>query len=197
MRPALVSASVALSLALVGCGENRSEETGTNSTAISTASQSTAARDPCAFVTKEEVSAATGETIVQAQSDADRCSYQTDDPMAASVEVELKLSGGAEEMEIARRAAGVLADMGEGMKDAGGAEHDLGNALTSGGTAPPLGDAAFFGVNEQLHVLNGDVYIAVTPPTMRSRTAGGNPMLNAEDKRKMAIAVAERVLSRL
>ena len=45
--------------------------------------------------------------------------------------------------------------------------------------------------------VNGDVYFSVTPPTMRSRMSGGNPMLSADDKRKMATAVAERVLSKL
>lgn len=196
MRTALAAASAALSLALVGCGGNKPEDVVANGSAESAAAQPAEARDPCGFATKEEVSAATGETIVQAQSNGERCTYQTDDAMAASVEVELKLTGGAEEMEIARRAAGVLGNIGEGMKEGSGAEGDVGNALTSGGSAQ-LGDVAFFGPNEQLHVLKGDAYFAVTPPAMRSRMSGGNPMLNAEDKRKMASAVAERVLSRL
>jgi hypothetical protein len=196
-RRAYVAASAALALAIVGCGENPSEPTETDVSATPAASGSIEARDPCAFATKEEVSAATGETIVQTQSDGERCTYQTEDAMAASVELELKLTGGAEEMRVARSAAGVLADMGEQMKGAGGAKGELGSTLTSGGAAPRLGDSAFFGPNEQLHVLDGDVYVAVTPPTMRSRMTGGNPMLKAEDKRKMAIAIAERVLSRL
>ena len=195
MRPAVVT-SIVLLLALAGCGSDRPEEAVTNGAAEASAAPAEEAGDPCRFATKEEVSAATGETILQAQSDGDRCTYQTDDAMAASVEVELKLSGGKEEMDVARRAARVLSDMGEGMKDAGGAEGDVGNALTSGGAAQ-LGDSSFFGPNEQLHILKGDAYVAVTPPTMRSRMSGGNPMLSSEDKRKMASAVAERVLSRL
>lgn len=196
MRPAVVT-SIVLLLALAGCGSDKPEEAINNGAPEASADALAAeSGDPCRFATKEEVSAATGETIVQAQPDGDRCTYQTDDAMAASVEVELKLSGGKEEMDVARQAAGVLSDMGEGMKDAGGAEGDAGNALTSGAPAK-LGDAAFFGPNEQLHVLKGDTYVAVTPPTMRSRMSAGNPMLNAEEKRKMASAVAERVLSRL
>ena len=193
MKTVSVAASAAMLISVAGCGSSTPEEAAGNEAAVAAPA---AATDPCAFATKEEVSAATGETIIQAQADGDRCTYQTDDAMAASVEVELKPNGGAEEMEIARRATGVLADMGNEMKSAGGAEGDVGNAIASGGAAK-LGDASFFGPNEQLHVLKGDVYFSVTPPTMRSRMSGGNPMLSADDKRKMATAVAERVLSKL
>ena len=196
MKLVLKGAALILPLALAACGDGKSDDAGANGAATSATAQPGAAGDPCGLVTKEDVSAATGETIVEAKSDGDRCTYQTDDAMAASVEVEIKRSGGAEEMDIARRAAGALADIGEGMKDRSGAEADVGNALTSGGAAK-LGDSAFFGPNEQLHVLKGDAYVAVTPPTMRSRMSGGNPMLSADDKRKMAMAVAEKVLAKL
>ena len=65
------------------------------------------------------------------------------------------------------------------------------------GNAPGLGDEAFFGANQQLHVLKGDSYLAVSPPTMRSRMSGGNPLLPTEKKREIATAIAQKIASKL
>jgi hypothetical protein len=100
-------------------------------------------------------------------------------------------------MEIARSAVGALGKMGADMKDAGGAEADVGQAISETGAAPGIGDEAFFGPNQQLHVRKSDVYFAVTPPAMRSRMSGGSPLLSAEAKREMASAIAKRVLTKL
>lgn len=187
-------------LAVQGCGSGGADGdasqqagAGTNSAAPSAA----AAADPCALVTKEEVQAATGESILEAKAEGDGCTYETDDAMASSVRIEIKRTNGAKEMQTAREAAGVLDRMGAEMADEKGAEGDAGAAMKSGGEAGGIGDQAFFGSNEELHVLKKDVYFTVSPPTMRSRMSGGNPMLSAEQKWEMARAIAEKVAGRL
>ena len=46
-------------------------------------------------------------------------------------------------------------------------------------------------------MLKGDVYFAVSPPQMRSRMSGGNPLLPAEKKREMAAAIAQKIAGKL
>ena len=94
-------------------------------------------------------------------------------------------------------AAGALGRIGGKMAEGKGAEAQAGEAIAEGGAAPGLGDQAFFGANQQLHVLKGDSYLAVSPPTMRSRMGGGNPLLSGDQKRAMARAIADKALSRL
>jgi hypothetical protein len=91
----------------------------------------------------------------------------------------------------------MLGEAGERMKDSAGAAGDAGESISDTSAAPGLGDEAFFGPNQQLHVLIGDFYFAVSPPTMKSRMSGGNPLLSEETKRKMATAIAHRVFSKL
>lgn len=185
-----------LTLGVHGCG---SEQRGDNAApeASDNGGGPAATRDPCALVTREEVAAAIGEAIVQARSDGEGCSYETEDAMASSVKVEVARTGGAQEMQAARDAAGVLGRIGGKMAEGKGAEAQAGEAMAEGGAAPGLGDQAFFGANQQLHVLKGDSYLAVSPPTMRSRMSGGNPLLSADRKRAMARAIAEKALARL
>jgi len=183
-----------LALAAQGCG---SEPGGDNAAALEASDNASAEADPCALVTREEVTAAIGETVVKAQSDGEGCSYETEDAMASSVKVEATRTGGAREMQTAREAAGVLGRIGGEMAQGKGAEAQAGEAMAEGGAAPGLGDQAFFGANQQLHVLKGDSYLAVTPPTMRSRMSGGNPLLSDDQKRAMARAIAEKALARL
>lgn len=184
-----------LALAAQGCG---SEPSGDNAAALEASDDAPAAEaDACALVTREEVTAAIGETVVKAQSAGEGCSYETEDAMASSVKVEVKRTGGASEMQAAREAAGVLGRIGGKMAEGKGAEAQAGEAMAEGGAAPGIGDQAFFGANQQLHVLKGDSYLAVTPPTMRSRMSGGNPLLSDDQKRAMAQAIAEKALARL
>lgn len=184
-----------LTLAVAACNSEPNERTA----AGNDGSEATASRvaDPCSFVSPQEVGAITGEAVVEANSDGDTCTYQTEDAMASSVEVEIKQAGGADEMQTARSAAGTLEDIGAGMKGGKGAERDVGEALTGSSSAPAIGDQAFFGSNHQLHVLKGEVYFAVSPPTMKSRISGGNPLLPAQEKRQMAAAIAQKIASRL
>jgi hypothetical protein len=188
-----------LTLATQGCGSDAANDGASQNAAGETdaAAPAAAGADPCSLVTKEEVQAATGESILEAKADGDGCTYETDDAMASAVRIEIKRTGGAQEMATAREAAGVLDRMGAGMEGAKGAEGDAGAAMKSGGEAAGIGDEAFFGSNQEIHVLNKDVYFTVSPPTMRSRMSGGNPILSAEQKRAMARAIAEKAAGRL
>jgi hypothetical protein len=185
-----------LAMAAQGCGSEPESENGAVPAASADGASATSA-DPCALVTKEEVAAAIGEAVVQAKSGGKACTYETEDAMASSVTVEVTRSGGAGEMQAARDAAAVLGKIGGKMAEGTGAEAEAGEAMAEGGAAPGLGDQAFFGANQQLHVLKGDSYLAVSPPTMRSRMSGGNPLLSADQKRAMARAIAEKALARL
>ena len=190
-----------LAAAAQGCGSGSDGDNAAgleaSDRAGATASSAAAEADACALVTREEVAAAIGEAVVRAQSDGKACSYETEDAMASSVKVEVVRTGGAGEMQAAREAAGVLGRIGGKMAEGKGAEAQAGEAIAEGAAAPGLGDQAFFGANQQLHVLKGDSYLAVSPPTMRSRMSGGNPLLSDEQKRAMARAIAEKALARL
>lgn len=183
-----------LALAAQGCG---SEPAAENAAVPAASAPAAAGADPCALVTKEEVAAAIGEAVVEAKAEGGTCSYETEDAMASSVTVEVTRTGGAGEMQAARDAAGVLGRIGGKMAEGKGAEAQAGEAMAEGGAAPGLGDQAFFGANQQLHVLKGDSYLAVSPPTMRSRMSGGSPLLTGDQKKAMARAIAEKALARL
>ncbi len=180
---------------LAGCssGEAPQDTNGVEPAAETAA----AALDPCTLVTMQEVAAIIGEPVVRAVADDGVCKYETQDAMASSVEIEVKRPGGTEEMKVAKQAAGVLGNIGQGMAGSGGAAGDAGNAIAESSAAPGLGDEAFFGPNQQLHVLKGDSYIAVSPPMMRSRMASGNPMLTPEAKRQLATEIVTRALAKL
>ncbi|HYJ83545.1 MAG TPA: hypothetical protein VEW26_11980 [Allosphingosinicella sp.] len=186
--------SVALAAQGCGSGGSEAEPAFANDGGPAPAA---AASDPCALVTKEEVAAAIGEKVVAAKPDGEACGYETEDAMASSVTVEVARTGGGEAMKTARDAAGALGRIGGEMAKGEGAEAQAGEAIAEGGAVSGLGDEAFFGANQQLHVLKGDSYLAVTPPTMRSRMSGGNPLLSGEQKKAMARAIAEKALGRL
>ena len=189
---------IVCTLTLAACGgeaTNGSAPVGENVAEAGT--KPGAAADPCSFISKEEIAAVTGEAVVETKAEGDTCRYETDDAMASSVQVDIKPSGGKEEMEIARTASGTLGSIGDEMEKADGAEGDTGAILTESGAAPKIGDQAFFGANQQLHVLKGDSYFAVSPPQMRSRMSAGNPLLPAEKKREMAAAIAQKIVAKL
>jgi hypothetical protein len=186
-----------LALAVQGCGSEPGGDNAGVPAAPAGGGATAAGAEPCALVTKEEVAQAIGEAVVQAKSDGGACSYETEDAMASSVKIEVVRTGGAREMQAARDAAGALGRIGADLADGKGAEAQAGKAMAEGGAAPGLGDQAFFGANQQLHLLKGDSYLAVSPPTMRSRMSGGNPLLTGDQKRAMARAIAEKALARL
>ena len=191
------------SLALIafGCNSSSSSEATTSraetSGSTANASQATVAIDVCSLVSKEDVGAAIGEKIVQTEVKGDICIYETED-VASSVEIEVKRNDAAAEMQSARDVAKILGKLGGEMKDAKGAEGDVGEMLAKdSASVSGIGDEAFFGANEQLFVLKNNVYFTVLPPIMRPRTGSGNPMLKAEEKRAMAKSIAQKVASKL
>jgi hypothetical protein len=185
-------------LAVAGCSaDSTNENSPPEEEATASGAKSAATADPCSFVSKEEVAAVIGERIIQAEADDETCRYETDDAMASSVLVNIKQSGGAKELEVVRSATGVLGNLGDDLMNSGGAEGDTGKMLTDSSAAPKIGDQAFFGPNQQLHVLKGDTYFAVSPPQISSRMGGGNPLLPAEKKRELAAAIAQRIAAKL
>jgi hypothetical protein len=198
MRPFSTSLSLALVVALAGCGP-RAEGGGNGQAPTQTggAASASAANDPCSLVTADEVSQILDDKIVAARAGEGSCTYETEDPQAASVTVELDQTDAAGQMDVVRRAAGLLKGMGEQAAKQGAAGEDVNAMLRGSGEAPKVGDEAFFGANTQLSVRKGNSYIAIQPPIMRSRKSGGNPLLNTDDKKKIAVAVAQKAVSRL
>ena len=187
-----------MALAAAGCG---SSSESSNNEAASTASATGAAApqaDPCSLVTPDEMGEIIGDKIVAAKPSDGSCTYETQDAQASSVTIELNQTDAAGQMDIAKRTAGVLKGMGgAAAKEGGAAGQDVNAMLSDSGDTPKVGDEAFFGANNQLSVRKGSSYIAIDPPIMRSRMASGNPMLSSDDKKKMAIAIAEKAVGRL
>ena len=153
--------------------------------------------DPCSLVTKEEVGAAIGDTITATKAAEATCTYETADAQAASVVVEVDQKDAANHMQVERDTAKALGRMGGAVAGEGAAGADVNAMLSDSSEAPGIGDEALFDVNARLSVRKGNVYVAVEPPMMRSRMAGGSPLLSAADKRKMALAIAEKALARV
>jgi hypothetical protein len=193
--------AITLALVLVACGSGADD--GANSAApkanggggTAAAAQKT---DPCSLLTAEEVGEALGDKIVATTPSEGSCKYDTEDAQAASVTLELNQTDAAGQMEIARKTAGVLKGMGEqAAKEGGAAGQDVNAMLSESGEAPKVGDEAFFGPNTQLSVRKGNSYIAIQPPIMRSRMSGGNPLMSSEEKKKIAITLAQKAVARL
>ena len=187
-----------LTMMLAACGDGGDQSA--NTAAPAAAGQpapAVAGADPCRLVTADEIAEIIGQPITAKAAHDTSCQYQTADAAASSVTVEIDQADAAGAMALQRKAAGMLKDAGGAVAGEGGAGADANAMLSEGGAAPKLGDEALFGPNQQLSVRKGASFIAVTPPTMRSRMAAGNPMLSAEDKRRMAVAVAEKALARL
>lgn len=188
----------AFALAAAACSGNTTNEASSVNEEVATSHGTPAAAvDPCSLISKEDITAVVGEAVLQTKADGQTCRYETDDE-ASSVQVDVKPTGGREEMDVVRSAMGSLGKIGKDMKDEGGAKGDTGEMLAETAAAPKIGDQAFYGANSQLHVLKGDAYFAVLPPTMRSRISStGNPMLSSEKRRVMAAAIAQKIAAKL
>jgi hypothetical protein len=197
----LIGTAGALALALGACGGGDSEESSANVSGggdAAAAGEASAAKvDPCSLVTNAEVAEAIGEEVVAAKADGASCTYETADAQASSVTVEVKQGGAEAEMDVQRKTAELLSGMGKAVAKQGGAGEDVNQMLQASGDQPKIGDDALFGPNQMLSVRKGDTYIAVQPPMMRSRMSGGNPLLSKDDKRKMAVAIAEKAVGRV
>jgi hypothetical protein len=195
MKRNIQGVTILMALVLAGCGSQADGDNAAASAAGGAAA--VAATDPCSLVTTDEVGAIIGEAVTGTEKGEGSCTYQTADAQASSVTIELNQSDAARQMATARQAAGILKDMGGAVADQGSAGADVNAALSDSGDTPKVGDEAFFGPNQQLSVRKGSSYIAVSPPMMRSRMGAGNPMLSSDDKKKMAVAIAEKAVGRL
>jgi hypothetical protein len=197
MRLRLVCGVAVVALAASACG---SEEEAAKDNAAVAAATTGAPIDPCSLVSADEVGEVIGDSIVATKPADGRCTYETADAMAASVTVEVDTKDAENHMKVERDTAKVLGRMGKQAADEGGAAgQDVNVMLNSPGGAPALGDEALFDVNSRLSVRKGTIYLAVEPPMMRSRIAGGSgsPLLSGDDKKKMAVAIAEKALAKL
>lgn len=196
MRHSMIVGSI-LALALAACGSGGGDSTDQAPATDQPATAAAEQADPCSLVTAEEVGTIIGAAIVATKPGEGSCLYETDDAQASTVTIELDQADAAGAMDVARKAAGVLEDMGAAAGGEGAAGADVNAMLSDSGDAPKVGDEAFFGPNSQLSVRKGGSYIAVSPPMMRSRMAAGNPMLSAEDKQRMALEIARKAVDRL
>lgn len=187
-----------LAIVAAGCGSNESNEAGASEELQQSQAAGAEQTDPCSLVTADEIGQIIGDKIVTSKPAEGSCTYETEDAQASSVTIELNQTDAAGQMDLAKRTAGVLAGMGkEGAEGGSEAGQDVNAMLSESGGAPKIGDEAFFGPNQQLSVRKGNSYIAIQPPMMRSRMAGGNPLLSSDDKKKMAVAIAEKAVTRL
>jgi hypothetical protein len=184
-----------MAVALAACGS--SEPSNVAEAGNSAGTEAGAAIDPCSLVTADEVGAIVGDKIVATKPAEGRCTYETADAQAAAVIVEVDQKDAKNHMQVERDTAKVLGRMGGAAAGEGPAGQDVNAMLNDSTDAPGIGDEALFDINSRLSVRKGSVYVAVEPPMMRSRMAGGSPLLSAADKRKMALAIAEKALSRL
>ena len=194
-----MSLALVAALATAGCGKKDGDAAAGNESASATtpAAPAAAALDPCSLVTSEEVAAITGDKVVKSSSDHGTCTYATDDSDGATITVDTADAAG--KMKIDRDSAKLLGGMGAAVADKGGAGADVNAKLHEGGDSQPgLGDDSLWGMNSQLSVRKGGTYVAATPPGMHSRISySGNPLISDDDKRKMAVALAEKALSRV
>jgi hypothetical protein len=201
MRAAAKLLLVSAALGLAACGSGGEEgsnaaEAPPGDTPVATAAA--VQTEPCSLVTADEVGGILGDKIVAAKPGEGSCTYETADAQASSVAIELNQTDAAGQMDIAKRTAGFLKGMGQqAAKEGGAAGQDVNAMLSDSGDTPKVGDEAFFGPNTQLSVRKGNSYLAIQPPIMRSRMAGGSPLLSSADKKKMARAIAEKAIARL
>ncbi|GAA4714526.1 hypothetical protein GCM10023325_08080 [Sphingomonas lutea] len=190
----MIGAGVAL-LALAACGSGG--DAGNSAKGANVVVAAGKAIDPCSLVTAGEVGAIVGDTIVAAKPAEGRCNYETADAAASTVTIEVDHKDAANHMKVERDTARVLGKMGGAVAGEGAAGADVDAMLKDSASAPGIGDEALFDINARLSVRKGDVYLAVEPPMMRSRMSSGSPLLSSEDKRKMALAIAQKALARL
>lgn len=190
--------AVFAAITLAGCGSGGEEQSDSPGPTQTAAASGAGAIDPCSLVTADEVGEAIGDKVVASNPGEGSCTYETVDAQASTVTIEVNQTDAAGQMDIARRTAGALQDIGaEAGREGGAAGRDVEAMLKDSGASPKLGDQAFFGPNAQLSVVKGKTYIAVSPPIMRSRMSGGNPMLSAADRKKIALSIAQKAVTRL
>ncbi len=192
-RSTICVAVAATSLALTACGGGK---TG-GETAETSASAGGGAIAPCSVLSAAEVSEITTDAVTVTSSDGATCYYKSDPD--DGVRITVMKTGGAKQMAVVHRTAGVLSGMGNSVAGKGGAGADAAHLLQKDKTAPPkLGDEAAWGLNTVLSVRKGDMFVEVTPPMMHDpKTHPGYPLVKTDEKRAIARRLAEKVLAKL
>jgi hypothetical protein len=104
--------------------------------------------------------------------------------------------GAASKKANVRWAAGMWGDRGKPpMQD--NAVKDLSEMMASSGKSKNMADEAFFRNDQTLSVRVGDTYVSVKPPIGRSRTSGATPPLDENEKKRIALAIAVKVIQKL
>lgn len=193
MRHAMaICTALGLGLALAGCGGGTTPDD-----VPSTTVEAAADPDPCSLMTGKEMTAITTDRVTATRRDGVSCTYRSapDD----GVQVTVRASGGAKAMEVVHRAAELLGGMGGAVADQGGAGADVAGMLKKDmAAAPRLGDEAVWGANDTLSVRKGDGFVEVTPPLMHDpANHSGYPLIGKAEKRKIAEAVAAKMLAKL
>lgn len=193
----LIVTTLPLALALTACSKPAGDNATTTTTTTTTATE-TATLDPCSLLTPAEMTAITTDRVKEATADGDTCKYVSD-PNDDGVTLVAVRTGGKDKMETAKRAANLLEGMGGAVKDKGGAGADAAAMMKKDSAAvPQLGDQTMWGMNNTLSVLRGDAYVEVTPPLMHDpANHSGYPIVRSEEKRAIAVKVAQAALARL
>jgi hypothetical protein len=189
-------------LMLASCGGGASQGNGTDTAAAGSGDEAAVAAkgnpvDPCSLITPAEMTAITTDAVSSATADDTTCTYHSkpDDGVALVVDA----TGGLKQMQVIHNTAKLLGGMGASVADKGGAGKDVSELLKEHKEeAPKLGDEAVWGMNTMLSVRQGNAFVSVTPPIMHDPTNHpGYPLVPVEEKRKIAIAVAEKALAKL
>lgn len=192
--------ATAVSLTLAGCGggENANEAASGGAEESGTDMTATDDFDACSVLSAAEIEAITTDKVLTVQNgDQGTCHYKSNPD--EDLTLTIKKTGGAKAMEVLRRTSKVLSGMGTAAADKGGAGKDAAELLKEDkSSAPRLGDEAAWGMNSTLSVRKGDMFVEVTSPLMHDpATHKGYPLVSTEDKRRIAIDVATKVLAKL
>lgn len=192
-RSTICMAVMAAGLELMACGGSGKNDSTRETAGIS----SDGSIDPCSLLSAAEMSEITTDAVTGTSRDAATCTYHSDPN--DGVQLTVMKTGGAKQMEVVHRTAGVLGGMGNAVADKGGAGADTADLLKKDKTAPPaLGDEAAWGLNTVLSVRKGDMFVEVTPPMMHDpKTHPGYPLVKTDEKRAIAQKIAEKVLAKL
>ncbi len=182
---------MAASFLVGGCGSSNSAA-GSGATAAAGDNG-----DPCSFLTKAEMTEITSDVVTFTDSNDATCNYHSDPK--DGVQVTVYRTGGAEQMNTRRASAKLLGGMGAAVADKGGAGQDVGGMLKEDKSTPPaIGDEAMWQLNDTLAVRKGDAFVEVSPPIMHDpATHTGYPLVTKDEKRKIAEAVAAKILPKI
>ena len=119
--------------------------------------------------------------------------------MTTGVDIVVWAHDGKHQMDVMRNSIGLVGGMGAAVADKGGAGADTAAILKPSKAEPPkIGDEAVWGPNITLAVRKGTAYVQASPPIMHDpANHPGYPIVPVEEKRKIAIAVVEKLLAKL